>query len=142
MYDELKKWADVLGMEITEEEFSWGDESGVEQITWKYQSPRLGSGLQYLSCEKHADMPFYDFYSWLFISERVYGYILENLLEFVNMAERSKVCFRPRKIKEGKAVLRLSIRVFEPGLNEEVFEYVKARFDTFKRLLLEKLANV
>ncbi len=142
MYDELKRWAENLGMEITEEEFSWGEESGVEQITWKYQSYRLGSGTQYLSCEKHADMPFYDFYSWLFVPERVYCYILENLLEFVNMAERSKVCFRPRKIKEGRAVLRLSIRVFEPGLNEQVFEYIKARFDTFKKLLQERLAKV
>ncbi|MFN3467341.1 MAG: hypothetical protein ACK4WF_06530 [Candidatus Brocadiales bacterium] len=142
MYDELKRWAETLGMEITEEEFSWGEESGVEQITWKYQSSRLGSSPQYLSCEKHADMPFYDFYSWLFVPERTHDYIIENLLEFVNMAERSKVCFRPRKIKEGRAVLRLSIRVFEPGLNEQVFEYIKARFDTFKKLLQDRLAKV
>ncbi|HHT9119486.1 MAG TPA: hypothetical protein ACFYD3_02935 [Candidatus Hypogeohydataceae bacterium YC41] len=142
MYEELKKWAGTLGMEVTEEEFSWGEESGVEQITWKYQSSRLGSNPQYLSCEKHADMPFYDFYSWLFIPERVHDYVVENLLEFVTLAERSKVCFRPRKLKEGRAVVRLSIRVFEPGLNEQVFEYIKARFDTFKRLLLERLAKV
>ncbi len=142
MYEDLKKWAETLGMEITDEEFSWGEESGVEQVTWKYHSARLGSNPQFLSCEKHADMPFYDFYSCLFVPERVYDYIIENLLEFVNIAERSKVCFRPRKLKEGRAVLRLSIRVFEPGLNEQVFEYIKARFDTFKKLLLERLAKV
>src|SRR3989338_338287 len=97
MYDELKRWAEPLGMDVTEEEFSWGEESGVEQITWKYQSSRLGSSPQYISCEKHADMPFYDFYSWLFVPERT---------------------------------------------NEQVFEYIKARFDTFKKLLQDKLAKV